>query len=126
MFVMTMFPQHVVCAPFAVVTILLHCYISGLLLFSAHCLLPFNSLTRYAFVPFGFLSGIICPIVKDNKGDFSSVDNCGGLTLSYVFSFLLNKHRWISSNIILPLRISSSDLTGSASPRMRLLFLHLA
>ena len=53
-----------------------------------HLKLMFNIMSVHGFVPDGFGIGIIVPIVKDNMGDITDVNNYRGITLCPVISKL--------------------------------------
>jgi len=46
---------------------------------------------QYGIVPGNFCEGIIIPILKDNNGDHSDIDNYRGITLSSSVSKLFEK-----------------------------------
>ena len=57
------------------------------LLYYLHLL--FNGLLSHGYVPFEFLRGTICPIIKDSSGDCSDPNNYRGITLSPCLAQLL-------------------------------------
>jgi exonuclease III len=54
-----------------------------------HICLLFRAMIAHSFVPDDFGLGIIIPLVKDKSGDFNSVDNYRGITLTPIISKLL-------------------------------------
>ena len=46
----------------------------------------FNSMLRHSFVPKQFQSGFMVPIVKDNQGNHSDINNYRGITISPIIS----------------------------------------
>ena len=53
-----------------------------------HLHLLFNAMIQHSYVPSEFMKGVISPIVKDNEGDATSLENYRGITLGHAFSFL--------------------------------------
>ena len=53
-----------------------------------HICLLFRAMAAHSFVPDAFGIGIIVPLIKDKSGDFNSVDNYRGITLTPVVSKL--------------------------------------
>ena len=51
-----------------------------------HLKLLFNMMLSHGYVPDAFSFGIVIPIVKDKRGDLSSVDNYRPITLSPIIS----------------------------------------
>ena len=56
-----------------------------------HLNVLFNGLIQHSYVPQDFLNGTITPVVKDNEGDICSSDNYRPITLSNIFSQLLEQ-----------------------------------
>jgi len=51
----------------------------------------FNVTLQYVIAPCNFCEGIIIPILKDNNGDHSDINNYRGITLSSSVSKLFEK-----------------------------------
>ena len=48
----------------------------------------FNIMVHHGFVPDSFGNGVIIPLVKDKQGDFCTIGNYHGITLSPFFAKL--------------------------------------
>ena len=53
-----------------------------------HLHLLFNAMIQHSYVPYEFLNGVISPLIKDNEGNHTDLQNYHGLTLGVVFSYL--------------------------------------
>jgi len=65
-----------------------------------HLKLLFSIMMKHSFVPESFTAGTIIPIVKDKRGDLTSVQNYRPITISPIISkifeyFLLNKYSFL-------------------------------
>ena len=58
---------------------------------SIHLNILFNGLLQHSYVPYDFLQGTVTPVVKDKEGDINDSSNYRLVTLSLIFSQLLER-----------------------------------
>ena len=58
---------------------------------SIHLNILFNGLLQHSYVPYDFLQGTVTPVVKDKEGDINDSSNYRPVTLSLIFSQLLER-----------------------------------
>ena len=56
---------------------------------AVHLNILFNGLLQHSYIPHDFLVGTVTPVVKDKEGDINSSTNYRPITLSHIFSQLL-------------------------------------